>query len=463
MEGEESVVKLLLDKHVAKETRDDKGRTALQCACANEKFDNVAKVLLEYGAKIDVACNDGYTPLHEAAYGGLVTKARVLVDGGADLNIQDNCRDTPLYEALYNYHSEVAKYLIEQGASTSCENDDGITPLHVAASKGMFEITKLLVDKGVDLECEDKWENTALNEAVQGVHVDVAQYLIEKGADESHLGHRGRSPLHAALFQSFHPSIGQIIQLFRSVDNTIFTTLDDEGNTPLHIACQEGNLEVVRTLLANLEPTGATISNFASATPLYFAAERGNTPIVQLLIAINVETNVQNEGLNPLHTACYYNHLETAKVLRDANPSLLQVRDVYGCTPLHLGAGNGSSSLVAFLLEKDAEIDSPDRDRESPLHWACYQENHEVAALLLDCGADVDFQDKWNNTPLYHACEKERHEVAALLLAHGADPNIFNVVDFETLDETTRQRMEEMMQTLVQNEYELFESYSDSC
>ena len=96
----------------------------------------------------------------------------------------------------------------------------------------------------------------------------------------------------------------------------------ETGYTLLHLACLEGHVEVVKTLLR--QPMAAeTIraKDTLGRTPLHLAAAKGHLEVVRVLIA-------QPEAEN---TVC----------MPDGE---------HGATPLHLAAAFGHLSIVTFLI-----------------------------------------------------------------------------------------------------------------
>ena len=90
-------------------------------------------------------------------------------------------------------------------------------------------------------------------------------------------------------------------------------------------------------------------------------------------------------------------------------------------TGLHLVAFFGVEPIVKLLLEKGADIETKDSDRQTPLHWASYNRHVEVVQLLLKKGADIKAKDSDGRTPLHWASYNRHVEVVQLLLEKGAD------------------------------------------
>ena len=72
-------------------------------------------------------------------------------------------------------------------------------------------------------------------------------------------------------------------------------------------------------------------------------------------------------GRTPLHTACVFKgSMGTISHLIKALPQVLTMKDVNGCTPLHLAAQEGYCSTVMTLLEYGAIVSFRDKYKETP-------------------------------------------------------------------------------------------------
>ncbi len=106
-------------------------------------------VLLTCGADANTNSSIyGRTPLHEAAYTGNIEMAKLLIEHGAEINIADKDGKTPLHEAAGRGKLEVAKLLIEHGADVNATDRLSATPLRNAESCGDTKIAELLRQHG---------------------------------------------------------------------------------------------------------------------------------------------------------------------------------------------------------------------------------------------------------------------------------------------------------------------------
>ena len=113
---------------------------------------------------------------------------------------------------------------------------------------------------------------------------------------------------------------------------------DSSGRTPLHHACENGDVATVRTLLRN----GADINTSS------------------------------NKRFYPIHIAALNDHPEVIKVLIYEGKSKIECTNDENCTPLHLAAKKGFVGSIHTLLECEANIYATDIRKWTALHYAAY-------------------------------------------------------------------------------------------
>ncbi|WVZ75347.1 hypothetical protein U9M48_023408 [Paspalum notatum var. saurae] len=97
-------------------------------------------------------------------------------------------------------------------------------------------------------------------------------------------------------------------------------------------------------------------------------------------------------------------------------------------TPLAYAVREGSVDVVQYLLDHNANPDSPNGKGSTPLHYAAAGGNCEIVKALLSKGANVDSNGD-TGTPLHNAAFFKRDGAMKILLDHHADCNkIFNTV-----------------------------------
>uniref|UniRef100_A0A8D0GDX0 Ion transport domain-containing protein n=1 Tax=Sphenodon punctatus TaxID=8508 RepID=A0A8D0GDX0_SPHPU len=156
-------------------------------------------------------------------------------------------------------------------------------------------------------------------------------------------------------------------------------------------------------------------------SPLLLAAKENDVQAVQKLLSGHA-CDAQQRGAvgeTALHVAAFYDSLETAQVLMDAAPELVNeamTSELYaGETALHIAVVNRNFPLVKALLAKGADVNNPratgyvfrhSSDNliyfgEHILSFAACAGSEEIVRLLIEHGADIRALDSLGNTVLH--------------------------------------------------------------
>ena len=118
----------------------------------------IAKMLINAGAKINIWDEQKRAPLHHAAIHTSQEVATLLLDKGADIDLRDQANGfTPLHWAIHYGRHQMVEYLLEKGANTEIKNNNGHTALQAARAGrndviiGMLAALEKPVRPGYDL------------------------------------------------------------------------------------------------------------------------------------------------------------------------------------------------------------------------------------------------------------------------------------------------------------------------
>lgn len=236
-----------------------------------------------------------------------------------------------------------------------------------------------------------------------------------------------------------------------------FSTLDinvrdkNINLTALEQAVENGNLEIVRTLL--LAGASVNVKNESGRTALMYLRESATPDLVRELLSAGAKINARDEsgGTALMNAASRGNHFVVGELitagakieLKDAdgwtalmfaaNNSDVQATRLLidagadvrassesGKTPLMIAADEGRSETVQLLLSFNAEVNARDNDGWSALMFAVGMNDMESTQLLLNAGADVSVTSNEGKTLLAIARDRENDEMIKLLQSRGA-------------------------------------------
>lgn len=150
---------------------------------------------------------------------------------------------------------------------------------------------------------------------------------------------------------------------------------------PLEQAAIEGHMDHIKNLIAH--GNDINTRNLRGQTPLLLAAEMGNSEVVQLLLenGAEVDAGATDSGYTPLHHAARRGHIALCELLirYGADPDRQTARLE---TPLHLAVASGHAGVVALLLKYQARLDIRDTQGMTPLQQAEITKHAEIVTLI---------------------------------------------------------------------------------
>ncbi|XP_042321071.1 protein TANC1 isoform X2 [Sceloporus undulatus] len=331
------------------------------CVQSHLGHEEVVLLLLEFGASIDGASENGMTPLCCASAAGHMHIVSLLCKKGAKIDHLDKKGQCALVHSALRGHSDILEFLFNMDWVTSSHQQSSLTKrqalqqsLTASSSMGHCQVVHFLIrlekEPKIDInETDTLWGETALTAAAGRGKLEVCKLLLEYGALVTRTNRRGIPPLFCAVRQG-HWQIAKLL-LEHGADINLS---DKQGRTPLMVASCEGHLSTVEFLISK----GADISS------------------------------LDKEGLTALSWACLKGHKSVVQYLLEKDATIDQT-DKNGRTPLDLAAFYGDSDIVQYLVEKGAVIEHVDNSGMRPLDRAIGCRNTSVVVTLLRKGAKL--------------------------------------------------------------------------
>jgi serine/threonine-protein phosphatase 6 regulatory ankyrin repeat subunit B len=388
------------------------GRYVLPLAAALSMEDlDVAQLLYEHGAYVDVQGSNGRTPLY-AAFRHPEIVEWLRGHGAAPNFRRSNDLTTLLHIAALMGQVEVFQTLLQHKAYQNVLDCRGRAPLHLASEQGRINVARLLLEHGSDVNAQDNSGSTSLHLVLAEDHIDIRQLLLEHGVASKNKD--GETALHLAPRQD----VG-VTQLLTECGADV-TAQNKDGWNPLHLALSWGQVEHARIFIQH--GSGGVAQGKDKWTPSHRAPFREYICVAQTLFDHGDDVTAQDRhGLTPLHLASG-GHMILAFILLEHGADAT-AQDCLRLIPMHLASSSEHAELTRILLEHGADPDARDNDNCTPLHWASEQAHPEVVRFILEHGVDADARDNDNCTPLHWASQHGHLEVASALVEHGVDVN----------------------------------------
>lgn len=422
--GHQGIMELLVNHYRADENRQVSGGVGSSRPPSDDEESTKWSI-------INAKDPDGMTPLMLACAGGHEGVARLLMLLQPNTTLRDATDHTALYYATICGRESLAEMILSTETPIDSFKDIGDVFLR-AAGHGLTNIINRCLEGGIavnDVALKDYKDNNghkAIHHAAKSGNEGIVSILLEDGARLDDTDDKERTPLVLAA-EAGQADMVKVL-LTRGAD-PLWRTSDDK-TIVIKLAqrpeCSTGHVEVIKILLDHGVNVNETDED--GSTALHWAAQVDNLKIVKTLLQHDVDVKLKNKHYfwNSLHYAAR-NVSESAttiaKLLIRAGVDPLDA-DVDGWTPMHMASMYGNIEIMELLwgMSSDSEVDSRAEDGRTAIHFA-YDEP-ESLGWLLQHGFTSDVQDEDGRTALMVAARSGVKQSIRILLDKSASLKI---------------------------------------
>lgn len=369
-------------------------------------------------------------PILLAAMKGYELVAQYLLAAEADITCvtKDNTGRTAMYLAAEYGHEIVIQHLLiadkPKYSTVDRQNSSGNSPLMVACMKGHSKIADLLLQVNASVTLYNEEGKTALYYALHPAGEDLAMAILARTESVEDF-----KDIACVFLRAAELGHERVVTHCLGSMTLIKVQQMEQGKKALYSAASRGHLGVVELLLQNGLEVDPNDSNYP--TPLAIAAEAGEVEIVRLLLEYNANTQIRaSDGQTILcrvagQSKGSIRHAAVVDMLLKAPDIDPNEPDKYQRTALHFAASEGNFEIIKTLL-RHPEID-PNATSQwlwNALHFLGKCENKStknIAELLINAGTDPLQLDTENWSPALVASRYGNTTLLEVLLEHNPD------------------------------------------
>jgi ankyrin len=326
-------------------------------------------------------------------------------------------------------------------------------------------------DHGVE---DDRTRAEEMKAVIKAKDIEGLKRLLSSteptgGSQTAAITTAGASPIHLACEYNFLEGV----KYLHSTHQYSLVTCDDvvNKNTPMHLACIRGHVEIVKTFINDFDITttnsnGYTLLHVARSLDmvkflmdkglkpdqeteqdclnmLHIASKSNNIEIVKYLVEeLKMDPNCsargtsqRAEGQQPVHFAATAGSLNVLKYLIDECRCDPNATDSVGRTPMVFAGQANNIDLMKYLVKDkgcSATVSTKSGDKivagRQAIHGASFAGNLDIMRFLInECDVSPYVQDVNGITPLACAAQEGHLDIVKLLCTDardGFDPSI---------------------------------------
>lgn len=339
------------------------------------------------------------TLLHHAAWENQASVVQYLLENGIEIDAVDKTGNTALHVATWEGSAECISLLLQSGASTTILNNSKVAPIHMTTNdmSGRALRAYLSHPGSIDYTLKGLRNRTLLHMMAAVDNVESCKALCAKSDEKFCACERddnGLNALHLAARNNSHRVLDYMLQHCKnhSVD-ALLSIVDQEDSTPLHAAIDAGNLEVACVLLKYGACPEILKGNILP--PLHLACSQGRLEMVRAIVeqcGVQVLQKLDQNGRSALHYSAFsiHSHRIISYIVESADGAVggkgidINQQDSRGRTPLHTAISSGNLEGAAEFLARGGDPFMKDNEGLNALHFAVLHNRKAIIAALQE-------------------------------------------------------------------------------
>ena len=323
--------------------------------------------------------------------------------------------------------------MVEKKADPNVKYKNGVSLLNYVSSKNCQKIAEYLIEEGANTNektndfCLD-YESPILNASYQGNN-EMVERLMKKGLSISVLDSKGYSSLyHGSRTSDFENILFLIQKGCKDYDGSLLSLCKSNNN----------KIPIEKILEMKANPN---VKDHFKKSALYYSAFHSNLHHLRALVESGAKDLDEALSISSVTSK----NQEIMEYLINTGECNLDVSLFSICK-----SSSKNLSLLQFLLDKGASVNSLDSNGKTPLYYASYNLNLpfmkeiverrpneisfsllgvcrsnesfalDVASFLISHDADPNFKDKTGKSCLFYACKNNNFPLIDLLVEKGS-------------------------------------------
>jgi ankyrin repeat protein len=226
--------------------------------------------------------------------------------------------------------------------------------------------------------------------------------LMHDDKENERCAPKGGASLSSRLLKACRKGNADLCGMLLKRNNGDVCPCDEWGNTCLHIATEEGHMDVVDVLCQHSGKQSARGHNHLHACETDIAARN-------------------DRGETALFIACSRGYQDIAIYLcKRMTTDDINSLDNFGCSALWIAASKGYHDVVQALYSMGGDLSQNNQYGETPLWIAAKNGHFDTVKCLCDLHCDVDVCNNLQESPVSAALDEDHLSVVDLLASYGA-------------------------------------------